>query len=615
MKLFTSTLLLFVSLFSFSQQSEDLIPTSAISVFSIHSEKLLETISMDDLVSYDFMEDVHQELFDGSTSGKTLKESGIDFTKKFNVFFGKGTRYEISGFTFNIANEDQLFEVFDDFEQKKSNYTGTEWYNSYFNHLIVSGKTALMIRVSSDYDLIQTVTDSTWKARGNDFSFYNTWDGAADKVEFTEEMEIEENTSTPVKDIQLPVAEDDPTTKTYFELRDSIEFVYDAEFLKEVLDDLFIAKNNLKKTTPLFAQQLTHDSEGVFYFDNARYNRKGNYSYYRPFYSSIYNSVNELYEENTIVGDIIIRDGEIDLKVDANYNEQLGAIYSDLSKAKFDKNVLKYIHTDNQSFFTYNINIKKAYEKAYEIIVPILESSDDGRATKSLIGLEFFDEFANKDALFDTYRGSMFGTFNGIKKVKTKQVIYTYDDNFEYHKEIIEGEEDMPIFTFGFSSKNNEFSEKFMKRIERLSHKEVYAKNGVWVIERGALDAADLFVVLKNDLVIFTNDEDLAMNHSDGYGKESLDKTLSKKAKKSKFLFGYANLGSIAQGLPSEIFNSRENKIIDVLKNKSGRVELTSTEINDKKSSFKLAYTFDGENEDISKYVLDLINSLYVNSK
>ena len=71
---------------------------------------------MDDLVNYEFMEEVHQELFDGSTSGKTLKDAGIDFDQRLNLFYGKTNQNEISGFTFGVKNKAQLFDVFDDNE-------------------------------------------------------------------------------------------------------------------------------------------------------------------------------------------------------------------------------------------------------------------------------------------------------------------------------------------------------------------------------------------------------------------------------------------------------------------------------------------------------------------
>ena len=79
---------LFISLCStsYSQNSTDLIPSDAISVVSINNVHLLQKVTLDELVRYDFMEEVQQELFDGSTSGKTLKESGIDFDQRISVF-------------------------------------------------------------------------------------------------------------------------------------------------------------------------------------------------------------------------------------------------------------------------------------------------------------------------------------------------------------------------------------------------------------------------------------------------------------------------------------------------------------------------------------------------
>ena len=108
-------LILLSLLFNFSicfSQSEQLIPQNAITVFSINNLNLLQKISMDDLVKYDFMEEVHQELFDGSTSGKTLKDAGIDFNQRLNVFYGKTDDYEVSGFTFGVNNSSLLLTTF-----------------------------------------------------------------------------------------------------------------------------------------------------------------------------------------------------------------------------------------------------------------------------------------------------------------------------------------------------------------------------------------------------------------------------------------------------------------------------------------------------------------------
>lgn len=138
------TLSLFLLLFAattnvYAQKSEDFIPLDAVTVFSINNFTLLQKVSLDDLVKYEFMQELQQELFDGSTAGKTIKESGIDFEQKLNVYYGKNEDYEVSGFSFAIKDIDQLFTVFDDFDEMTSPFENLKFYSSYFNHLIIQG--------------------------------------------------------------------------------------------------------------------------------------------------------------------------------------------------------------------------------------------------------------------------------------------------------------------------------------------------------------------------------------------------------------------------------------------------------------------------------------------
>ena len=119
---------------------------------------------------------------------------------------------------------------------------------------------------------------------------------------------------------------------------------------------------------------------------------------------------------------------------------------------------------------------------------------------------------------------------------------------------------------------------------------------------------------MKNDLFILTNDENLVKNHAEGYGTNALAKKDAKAAKKSGIIYGYADLGLAIESLPRELFSDSENEMIDVVRGKSGKVALTSTNTSDSSTSFNLTYDFDAQG-DSDKYILDLINSMYVISK
>jgi hypothetical protein len=626
---FIFTFLLFTTVL-FGQNSENLVPKDAASVFSINNISLFQKISLDELVKYEFMEEVQQELFDGSTSGKTLKESGFDFDQKFNVFYGNGDDYEVSGFTFGIADKEMLFEVFDDFQPMESEYPGVEFYISYFNRIAIKGNAGVLYRVTPNDRFVNDITDSVWYANGNEYPWYDdfydeiNWDEFEEEqtedVEFFDEMEIEENTSNPIEteDQELPAASADPTEKTYYEFRDSIELMLQLQFLKKVNDELFIEGKSLISEDKRFAARLSNTAEGTFYIDNSRTIRKDyDIRYMRLHYPTLYNDLYEVYKDNLITGELTITDHSIEMHMDANYGEKLGSIYEKLTDTKFDKKFFNYVHKDNSGFFNYRVNLRAAYEQAYDVIVPILEREAENTKDMaySLLLIEIMDEFLNKDAIFDTYKGGMFASYSGIKKVKTKKVIFDYDDEtFEYTEQTVEAEEDMPIFTTGFSTDRSDIASKLLARICKIAPNWTKHENYI-EIENGMLNAAPLYLIVNDGIFIITNNEDLAINNPKGFGANSLAKATQKKALKSGVAYSYIDLGKAIESIPKSLFSDRENELIDITRGKTGSLEFTSSGTSRNKTSFNLTYNFEGEYDSSGTYILDLINSMYVIAK
>ena len=594
-----------------AQKSETLIPKDAVTVFSINNINLLQKISIDELISYEFMEEIHQELFDGSTNGKTLKDAGLDFDQKLNIFYGKRDNCELSGFTFGIENKEQLFTVFDDFEAVSyPNLNGAVVYESFFNNLIVKNGAALLIRVEPRMEHIDEVTDSIWYARGNenpyDYMIENVDESVLNEEIYDENSQIENS---------FPDATLDPNEKNYNELRDSVQLVLQREQLEKVLIQLFVQNDNLMRFDPRFEAQLLHPVEGVFYMDNARnIDKSSGLWYFQTILPSLYKNIQELYAGNLILGDLRLKDKSVEFSLEVLYGEKLGSIYMEMNDSHFDKQVLKYIPESSSGFFTYNINLRKAYEKAFEVIMPLLEQEKNAQVAMNVLTIELLNEFINKDALFGTYKGSMFGSFNGIKKIKTKKIEFFYDeDTFEYGEREAEAEEDMPIFTIGFSIERNDIPEKVLKHLARLTSK-VKNMGNYWRFDNAIFDAAPLYMINKNGLFIFSNDEDLALNHVLGYGSNSINNIKFKNAKKSGFMYALLDVKTTLIRFPKDILSPNQNEMIESLRGKSGSIELKSSKTTKEKTSLNITYSFSG-NEQTGKHLLDLINTIYVVSK
>ena len=607
------------SLISFGQSSDDLIPKEAVTVLGINNTSLLKKISMDSLIQYEFMEEVQAEMFDGSADNKTLKDAGFDFGQKLHVFNGKTSNYEVSGFSFGISNLKDLLLVFDDFDKVKSPINGIDYYNSYFNHLIIKGNSGLVLRVDPSYEKIKHVTDSIWIKRGNGYFF----DDKDKKAENEGDDEAEEPIGKILKDGELEADDSevklnakDLINKTYWELKDSVTNILQVNYLQNILVEIFEKNIHLKSQDSKFETQLTHESEGIFYMDNSRnlQNAKGLW-YFQTMFPELFKDIKTLYSGNIVVGDIYLKENSIEFKLQANYGENLGKIYAKLNSTKFDKNVLRYIHEDCAGFFTYNINLKEGYRQAYDIIIPLLSKQKDPRVTSNVLKAELLNEFVNLDALFDTYQGSMFGTFNGVKKVKTKRIEFTYDEKtFEYSEKEIIGEEEMPMFTVGFSTGRADIPEKILNYMGKMTTRFKKTDN-YWKIDDAIFNSIPVYVINRNGLLVITNDESLAIEHLDGYGKDAISGKKAKNAKKSKFMYSYFNVGEVLSKIPKQVFTVKQNKVLDSMRGKEGYIEMTTLKTSSSYTDFEINYYFQGKYTDSGKYLLDLINSAFILAK
>ena len=622
MKRFLIVSLLVNSLFTQAQKSEDYIPKAAVTVFSLNNINILQKVSMDELVSYDFMTELQSELFDGSTQGKTLKDAGIDFNQKMNIFYGKNKEFEISGFTFGISNREQLFTVFDDFDRRESSIPNTEYYNNYFNHLMIRGNIGLLIRVDTDQERLSEITDSIWVERGFELPYvyentefydeeFETYDNPLDENEMNND-----GTDAANMDVNEEVSEEDELLKNYYALRDSLETEMSLKHLYKIFYDIYDKGINLKATDKRLADQLLHETDGIFYLDNSRsFKNNNSLWYFQTMFPELYRDLNNLYQGNVMLGDIYLRESSVDMNLVAYYGDALGTIYNELNNAGFDKHVLDYIPANNSGFFTYNIDLKKGYENAYDIIIPILSEEKNPRISANVLVLELLNEFVDTDELFKAYKGSMFGTFNGIKRVKTTRIEFNYDETtFEYNEQEIESEEDMPIFTIGFSTAKPEIPEKILRHLSRLTT-QFHQEGNYWVFEDAILNSVPLYMINKNGLFIFTNDEDLAKNHSNGYGSERLKGKAARKAKKSGSVYAYSNLGEVVDKIPEQLLYEQGMEFIRSMKGKKGEMEIVSSKTSKDKTTYDIQFRFDEKYPNGGKYLLDLINSAYNLSK
>jgi len=615
---------LFLLMFSasYSQESENLIPTSASTVFSINNINLLHKISIDDLVAYDFMDELHQELFDGSTAGKTMKDAGIDFDQRLNIFYGKDRIYEVTGFSFGVSDKVALFEVFDDFEFSEHLSNGSERYNSLFNTLILKGTSAVLLRLQPTDEYLVRMTDSLnyyeWDTENLDD--FNKYLYSQDEV-FEGAVVEEISFMSPSDSMFVPynLMEDEEFThtdkKSYWEIRDSIAYVLQFEGMNALIEDLIISESSLATIDERFRVQLDKDSEGIFFIDNSRnFSNQGGLWYFQTMYPIMNDDLKELYAENHMTGSLHLDSNEVYFDLTANYGDQLGAIYTEMNNNPLNKDFIKYIPDDAPAYFVYNVNLRKAYDKAYDILLPMLKDNKDNKMVMNILAIQLLDKLVDKKALFGAYQGGIFGTFNGVQKVMTKHIEYQYDEyNFDYSEIETETEEDIPVFTLGFASERTDLCEMVLQDFSRLTSR-IEKKEGYWLVKDVILESAPLYIICNPKVLLISNDEQFITSHLTGYGKFKLSKKKIKKIKKAGVLYAKMDLGESLNQIPQAFLDSKQKKVLNNLKNNSGSIELSSKDSELSHTLYGLGYSFESTSSKANQF-LDMINTLYILSK
>ena len=204
-------------------------------------------------------------------------------------------------------------------------------YGYFFNNLIVKDNKALLIRVEPSGEIIDAQTDSIWYSRGNLYP-YGFEDDEFDEEIFDEDFFNEEDSLSNNENDDLPIANEDPNEKNYFELRDSVQLELQQALLINLLDELLVNKVNLTSSDLRFQDQLTHECEATFYFDNSRgLDQTNSLWYFQTVMPSLYKDIKELYTGNIILGDLYLKDQSIEFVVEARYGEKLGSIYQEMN--------------------------------------------------------------------------------------------------------------------------------------------------------------------------------------------------------------------------------------------------------------------------------------------
>ena len=98
--------------------------------------------------------------------------------------------------------------------------------------------------------------------------------------------------------------------------------------------------------------------------------------------------------------------------------------------------------------------------------------------------------------------------------------------------------------------------------------------------------------------------------HIDGYGKEAISKKDLRRIKKSGVLYANMDLDRSINQFPQAFLDDRQKKVLNDLKNNSGRIELSSSYSELTETDYSLRYNFESSSSKATQF-LDMMNAMF----
>lgn len=619
------------------------IPDSCSYVVDIDLKRITSNISIEEADGFQFIKTITENYLQLDPKTVSLKNIGIDYQGHAAYFSGATQNNNFTGTIVPIQDE-KLFinkTVSDNIIRQSLLKTGAfvEGQNLYLVHdgFFIAAK------VSATEQLAFNVTDSLYDANGWGKPFrWDYWmeDGInwddleliEESVEITEEAIIDEETYETEEVIEeetyLPPPTEDSSEEEigveleeiieeydfltddtrYYEIKDSILNVLSEKQALLFVSHLKSNKNKLIQNSKHFKQSMKKASDVIVFINSTSLYSNNEFPYYmrtNPFFSGL-----NAYMQNTWqTGYMNFTSTGITVDWLNHTGEKMTTIISAMSKSKFDKKLLNYIPASTSGFMVVNVNTKAAYYEAKKLYMPILDESEDADMMLASAVWSLLDEIINEEALFDMYFSKAFVSFNGVRDMVVQKTTYDYDpETFEYEEREESGVQKIPALTFGLSTSRSYLITKFMNAMAAKGNGAVKKEGEYYKMKSGPIPGVAFYLMVKDDIIILTNEQDIVRNNPNGYGKNALSGAQAKKAGNTKMMYANINWENLPAELNEVVNNPSDRKFIKALSEKSGELEMELGEIKKDYYSFKATYTFHGNHKSGAHYLMEVLN-------
>ncbi len=250
------------------------------------------------------------------------------------------------------------------------------------------------------------------------------------------------------------------------------------------------------------------------------------------------NSIMEFVTDMKLGGNGFLKKGEGQFLMEIYTNDAMSRVMAESYKLKPNKNFFKYINGDNLIGLYSMAMSPEGFISSYGTeIYKVLEKTKEGSLVTNL--LDIIDIFVDEEEIYTLLKGDMLFAVTDLKVVDKESVDYEFNektDKWDEVKSIKKEPLPLAVMMMSYGSEEN-----IMKFVKLASNSGVISKKeeGVWIVGGVKEELGfDLYIIVKDGVLMFTNDEAIPANLKSGFPK---DKQLD--AKETKNIIDYVQYG------------------------------------------------------------------------
>ncbi|MGH1334570.1 MAG: DUF4836 family protein [Aureispira sp.] len=229
----------------------------------------------------------------------------------------------------------------------------------------------------------------------------------------------------------------------------------------------------------------------------------------------LYKSLSKLTEKTLFSGQGYFKEGEAEIKTSMSLNPSMKRVTdAAYSKGGINKKFFKYVDKTNlMGLYSFSLDLKSFMMTYGQEIHAVLKEQDTKETRIAMNMMDILDIFLDEEETYELFTGDMMMALTDMRVIKREVSDFKYNEESNTWEEETEMIDDvMPVVSFMMAYGNEANLRHFIDLGVNMGGLEK-KQEGVWTIPQFKEDmGTDLYIIIKDGLLIMTNDDLIAKN-------------------------------------------------------------------------------------------------------